>query len=207
VNNAPCAVGRARPGELLSLVMDGLSGSGLDVRRDEDCRLTIDWPGARCMLAVSDCGRAEWEYCPGPPADPGLAADLATTLLTGCPGPFPRLEGSRERATFRGSVGRELTARGLDVELVVYTDEAAFDAFAEIVATVPGDEDAQVHVADDGGLTWIRDYQAETAAIASGPDFCGSTVDPASVASSVVEAVTRAMSCLRPSQTGRAGHG
>jgi hypothetical protein len=59
VNNALCAAGRARPGELLSLVMDGLSGSGLDVRRDEDCRLAIAWPGARCMLAVSDCGRAE----------------------------------------------------------------------------------------------------------------------------------------------------
>jgi hypothetical protein len=62
-------------------------------------------------------------------------------------------------------------------------------------------------VTDDGGLTWIRDYQAETAAIASGPDFSGSTADPASVANSVVEAVTRAMSCLRPTQTGRAGHG
>jgi hypothetical protein len=94
-------------GELLSLVMDGLSGSGLDVRRDEDCRLAIAWPGARCTLAVSDCGRAEWEYCPGPPADPVLAADLATTLLTGRPGPFPRLTGTRERATFKGSVGRE----------------------------------------------------------------------------------------------------
>ena len=31
--------------------------------------------------------------------------------------------------------------------------------------------------------------------------------DPASVASSVVEAVTRAMSLLRPAEAGRAGHG
>ena len=203
MSNAPCAAGLEKPGELLSLVMDGLSGSGLDVRPGEGSMVAIAWPGARCTLAVSDCGRAEWEYCPQPPADPGLAADLATALLTGRPGPFPRLTESRGRATFKASVGRELKARGLKVGLAVYTDEAAFDAFAEIVATVPGgDEDAQVHVADDGGMTWIRDYQAE-AATASGPDFR----DPAGVAGSVVEAVTRAMSCLPPAATGGEGHG
>ena len=168
MSDTVCAARRVRPGELLSLVMDGLSGSGLEIRRDDDCRLAIAWPGARCTLVVSDCGRAEWEYCPGPPADPGLAADLATTLLTGRPGPFPRLAGSRERSTFKGSVGRELTARGLEVGLAVYTDEAAFDAFAEIVATVPGDEDAQVYVADDGGLTWIREYDAGAAPLGRG---------------------------------------
>ncbi len=69
--------------------------------------VAIAWPGARCMLAVSDCGRAEWEYCPQPPADPGLAADLATTLLTGRPGPFPCLAGSHERTTFKAIVGWE----------------------------------------------------------------------------------------------------
>jgi len=148
VKNAPCAAGREKPGELLSLVMDGLSGSGLDVRPGEGGLVAIARPGARCALAVGDCGRAEWEYCPGSPADPGLAADATTTLLTGRPGPFPRLAGSRERSTFKGSVGRGLTARGLEAGLAVCTDEAAFDVFAEIVATAPGgDEDAQVHVA------------------------------------------------------------
>ena len=201
MKKAPCTARRARPGELLSLVMDGLSGSGLDVRRDEDCRLAIAWPGARCMLAVSDCGRAEWEYCPGSPADPSLAADLATTLLTGRPGPFPRQAGSRERSTFKGSVGRELTARGLKVGLAVYTDEAAFDAFAEIVATVPsGDEDAQVYVADDGGMTWIREYQAGAAPL--GPGSCQGS-GPGSVAAAVVQAVTQAMDCLRASEQER----
>jgi len=181
--------------------MDGLDGSGLDVRRGEGNLLAIAWPGARCTLAVSDCGRAEWEYCPESPADPGLAADLATTLLTGCPGPFPRLAGSREGTTFKGSVGRELTARGLEVGLAVYTDEAAFDAFAEIVATAPGgDEDAQVHVADDGGLTWIREYQADAAPL--GPGFCQGA-GPGSVAAAVVQAVTRAMDCLRASEQER----
>ena len=89
MSNAPCAAGLEKPGALLSLVIDGLSGSGLDVRPGEGSMAAIAWPGARCTLAVSDCGRAEWEYCPRPPVDPGLAADLATTLLTGRPGPFP----------------------------------------------------------------------------------------------------------------------
>ncbi len=203
MNNAPSAAGLEKPGELLSLVMDGLAGSGLDVRPGEGSLVAIAWPGARCTLAVTDCGRAEWEYCPRPPVDPGLAADLATTLLTGRPGPFPRLAESRERATFKASVGRELTARGLEVELAVYTDEAAFDAFAEIVATAPGgDEDAQVHVADDGGLTWIREYQADAAPLGPGP--C-QDAGPGSMAAAVVQAVTQAMDCLRASEQERSG--
>ena len=210
-----CLADPAAPGELLRLLMDGLTGAGLDARLldgVDGCRLDIACPGARCTLAVGDCGSAEWEYwpCSREDADPGLTADLATALLTGCTGPQPRLGGGRQRGnvTFKGIVGLELKARGLDVELAVYQDEDAFDAFAEIVATVPGSgDDGQVWVTDGGGLTWIRDYQAETAAIDSGPGFCGSTVDPASVASSVVEAVTRAMSCLRPAEAGRPGHG
>jgi hypothetical protein len=180
VSNAPCAAGLEKPGELLALVMDGLSGSGLDVRPGEGSMVAIAWPGARCMLAVSDCGRA---------------------LLTGRPGPFPRLAESRDRATFKASVGRELTARGLEVELAVYTDEAAFDAFAEIVATVQGgDEDAQVYVADDGGMTWIREYQAGAAPL--GPGSCQGA-GPGSVAAAVVQAVTQAMDCLRASEQER----
>ena len=210
-----CLADPAAPGELLRLVADGLTGAGLEVRPPgggEGCRLDIAWPGARCTLTVGDCGNAEWEYCPSSAedADPGLTADLATALLTGRTGPQPRLGGGhqRENITFKGIVGLELKARGLDVELAVYQDEDVFGTFSEIVATVPGSgDDEQVWVTDDGGLTWIRDYQAETAALASGPDSCGSTVDPASVAHSVVAAVTRAMSCLRPSQTGRAGLG
>jgi len=198
MSNAPCAAALEKPGALLSLVMDGLSGSGLDVRPGEGSMVAIAWPGARCTLAVSDCGRAEWEYCPQPPADPGLAADLATALLTGRPGPFPRLAESRDRATFKATVGRELKARGLKVGLAVYTDEAAFDAFAEIVATVPGgDEDAQVHVADDGGMTWIYEYQAGAAPL--GPVTCEDD-GPGGMAAAVVQAVTQAMDCLRASR-------
>jgi hypothetical protein len=204
---------RIAPGELLHLVADGLTDAGLVVRDpgDGEGRLDIALPGARCTLAVGDCGGAEWEYCPWSPeeADPDLTADLATVLLTGRAGPQPRLGSGHqfENVTFKGLVGLELKARGLEVELAVYCDETAFDTFAEIIATVPGSgEDAQVCVTDEGGLTWTRDYLAEDALV-SAPGLCGQAADPARVASSVVEAVTRAMSLLRPAGTGRAAHG
>jgi len=205
----------AAPDELLRLVADGLTGAGLDVRppADGEGRLDIALPGARCTLAVGECGSAEWEYCPWSPqdADPDLTADLATVLLTGRAGPQPRLGSGHQfqNVTFKGIVGLELRARGLEVELAVYCDETAFDTFAEIIATVPGPGDAggQVCVTDEGGLTWTRDYLAEAAAMVSQPEPCDQAADPASVASSVVEAVTRAMSCLRPAGTGRAAHG
>lgn len=205
---------RTAPGELLRLVADGLTDVGLDVRPPADadgCRLDIAMPGARCTLAVGEGGSAEWEYWPwsAHDADPGLTADLATVLLTGRSGPQPRLGSGyqRENVTFKGIVGLELKARGLDVELAVYTDETAFDVLAEIVATVPGQVEGggQVCVADDGGLTWTRDYLAEAAAL-SGPGL-GRAADPAGIAGLVVEAVTRAMSLLRAAATGGAAHG
>lgn len=78
-----CLADRTAPGELLRLVADGLAGAGLDVRPPCDadgCRLDIAWPGARCTLAVGDCGSAEWEYWPWSlqDADPDLTADLAS---------------------------------------------------------------------------------------------------------------------------------
>jgi hypothetical protein len=213
--NTTCLPDRTAPGGLLRLVADGLAEVGLDVSapgHEEGCRLDIAWPGARCTLAVGEGGSAEWEYCPWSPADadPHLTADLATVLLTGRSGPQPRLGSGHqfENVTFKGIVGLELKARGLEVELAVYCDETAFDTFAEIIATVPGpgDDGGQVCVTDEGGLTWTRDYWAETAAIASRTKPWGQPADPASIAGSVVEAVTRAMSLLHPAE-GRAGHG
>jgi len=210
-----CIADRIAPGELLHLVADGLTDAGLVVRDhgDGEGRLDIALPGARCTLAVGECGSAEWEYCPWSPqdADPDLTADLATVLLTGRAGPEPRLgSGHRfENVTFKGLVGLELKARGLEVELVVYRDETAFDTFAEIIATAPGPGDVggQVCVTDEGGLTWTRDYLAEAAALVPPPEGCGQAADPAGVAGAVVEAVTRAMSLLRPAGTGGAAHG
>jgi hypothetical protein len=207
-----CLADRTAPGELLRLVADGLTNVGLDVGApgDGEGRLNITWPGARCTLAVGEGGSAEWEYWPrsADDADPDLTADLATALLTGQAGPQPRLGSGHqlESVTFKGIVGLELKARGLDVELAVYCDETAFDTFAEIIATVPGagDDGGQVCATDEGGLTWTRDYWAE-AVMVSARERCGH--DPAGIAGSVVEAVTRAMSLLRRAEAGRAGHG
>lgn len=130
------AGGPAVPGELLRLIMDGLTVVGLDVRPpgDGEGRLDIAWPGARCTLAVGDCGSTEWEYLPWSPED--ADPELATALLTGQAGPQPRLGSGhqRENITFKDIVGLELKARGVGVELAVYTEE---DVFAEIIATVP----------------------------------------------------------------------
>jgi hypothetical protein len=195
---------RTRPGELLRLVADGLAGSGLDVRLSEHAegsRLVIVYGAGECVVSVSDWGCAEWEYCPGRDADPGLAADLATALLTGRAGRCPRLASGDERGgiTFKGIAGRELKARGLEVELAVYADEDYFDAAAEIVVTSPGSgDDAKVYITDDGWLTWMRDYWPESAVVVPGPESCGQLADPVGVAASVAETITRAMSCLRP---------
>jgi hypothetical protein len=214
VNTTCCLAGRTVPGESLRLVADGLAGAGLDVRQPADadgCRLDIALPGARCTLAVGEGGSAEWAYRPwsADDADPDLTADLATVLLTGQAWPQRRLASGhhREDITFKGIVGLELKARGLDVELAVYCDETAFDVFAEIVVTVPGPGDGggQVCVADDGGLTWTRDYLAD-AAVLSGLGLVGQA-DPAGIAGLVVEAVTRAMALLRPAGAERTGDG
>jgi hypothetical protein len=114
----------------------------------------------------------------GDQADPQLTADLATALLTGNAGHYPRPAGGyrREGITFRGIVGRELKARGLDVGLEVYADEDYFDAHAEIIVTNHGSQDdAQVRVTDEGCLTWTRDY---CAMIVFEPDFCGWVTNP-----------------------------
>jgi len=195
---------RTQPGELMRLVAGGLTASGLDVRPPEHeggCRMTIGSQGARCALSVTDWGDIEWECCPqaSGEADPQQIADLATTLLTGRAQDYPRrgIGYGHDSITFKGIVGLELKARGLAVDLEVYEDKDYFDARAEIVVTNPASgQDATVHVADDGSITWTRDYWAEAATIIWEPEFCGWIADPAKVASAVVETITRAMSRL-----------
>src|SRR5260221_1418620 len=207
VNNACGSVAdRTKPGELMRLVADGLTANGFDVRPPEyegGCRLTIGCRWAQCALSVNDWGGVEWECCPraDSAADPKQIADLATTLLPGRAEDYPRRGNGHGHGgvTFKGIVGLELKARGFDVDLEVYQDADYCDAHAEIVVTNPGtEEDAQVHVTDDGSLTWIRDYWAEAATIIWEPEFCGWIADPATVAGAVVETITRAMSHVAP---------
>jgi hypothetical protein len=167
-------------------VAEGLAGTGLDVRpygRDGSSQIDIACHAGHCTLWVSDFGTAEWEYQPAQDADLGLAADLAAILLTGhaqaCPPPPSRPGG--QHLTFKGIVGLDLRARGLDVELAVYPEEDVLNVVAEIVITSPADTGGgmQVWVTDDGHLTWKRDYRPG---------------EPAVIA--IVETVTRAISCL-----------
>lgn len=197
---------RPQPGELMRLVAAGLTASGYNVRppgRDGGCRMTLSCRGARCAVSVTDWADIEWECRPRADgaADPWQIADLATTLLTGRAGDHAR-RGSgygRDSLTFKGIVGLELKARGLDVGLEVYEDKDYFDALAEIVVTSPvRGHDAAVRVADDGSITWTRDYWAEAAATTSESEFCAWIADPAKVTAAVVDTITAAMSQLAP---------
>jgi hypothetical protein len=193
------AAERTQPGELVRLLCDGLTASGLEARplRGDGSRLVITCPRARCLLTVSDCGLAEWECCPLPgcPPDPGQVADLATALLTGRAGVFPRLGCGygMPDLTLKGVVGLELKARGLDVELEVYEDRAHFDARSLIVVTSSAAADpATVQVSDDGCVTWTCDYWDDPATPAWDPD--GVLIpSPAEVAAAVVATVTAAL--------------
>lgn len=93
----------------------------------------------------------------------------------------------------------ELKARGLDVDLEVYEDQDYYAAVAEIVVTDPGSEEiARVRVADNGGVTWERDYWPEAAVIAWESDYSGWIADPGSVAGAIVATITRAVSLVSP---------
>lgn len=191
------------PGELMRLVAAGLTSDGFEVRLPEyedGCRLGIGCHGARCTLSVSDFGHAEWEWSPwaSGEAEPKQIADLATALLTGrVPDYCPR-QGSgygRPGITFKGIVGMELRARGFGVELQVFEDEDYLDAHAEIMVTSPDTgEGAKVTVADDGSVTWSRDYWAEAATVIWEPQFCGWIAEPAKLAATSVAAITPATS-------------
>jgi hypothetical protein len=210
VNGCGGAAGHAEPGDLIRLVADGLAGCGLEVSLSDPegaARLDITCEAGQCRLSVNDWAYAELDYSPRSrdQADPQLTADLATALLTGRAGPYPRLPGGylRDGITFKGIVGVELKARGLDVGLEVYEDENYFDVNAEIVITVPGSQDGtKVWVTDEGCLTWTRDYWGQTATIVFEPEFCGWITNPADVAATVVATTTQAISCLHGT-----GHG
>jgi len=165
-------------------VAEGLARTGLDVRPYGDegsSQIDIACRAGHCTLWVSDSGTAEWEYWPVQDADPGLAADLAAILLTGDAQASPPRGPGRPHLTFKGIVGLDLRARGLDVELAVYPEEDVLNVVAEIVITSPAGTGAgmQVWVTDDGHLTWKRDYQPGEPAVTA-----------------IVETVTRAITRL-----------
>jgi hypothetical protein len=186
----------------MRLVADALTAGGFEVhppKYHDGRRLIIGWRGAHCTLSVSDCGGVAWECClwASDGADPKRLADVATTLLTGQSGDFPRQGDGygRPGMTLKGIVGLELRARGFDVDLAVYEDDDYFDALAEIVATSPATgSNAKVRVADDGSVTWERDHWPGAATFIWEPEYRERITDPGEVARAVAETITRAMS-------------
>jgi hypothetical protein len=186
--------------EVMRLVAAGLAAGGVDVRADgpgggEVDHVVIVADGGRCELTVDERGRVQWDYRPRS-ADPKLIADMATTLLTGQGRDLPRLGDGYERPGVRlkGVVGSELRARGLDVELGVYTDERFFEAYSEIIATNPGDgQDGEVCVNDGGQLLWTRDFAAGPEDAGSGPELANAE----ELAAEVVAAVLPALAARR----------
>ncbi len=201
-----------RPGELIRLVAEGLAFSGFAIRAPErdGGSVVIDCRWARCEVSVSDWGDVEWEWCPwaSDEADPKRTADVTTALLTGWAEDRPRMGDGygRDGLTFKGIVGRELKARGLEVALEVSADEDFFDVQAAIVVTSPASgRAAAVQVDDDGRVIWWRDFWPEAGTICWEPEYNGWIADPVKVADAVVDAITRAMSLLaRPGSSGDA---
>jgi hypothetical protein len=195
----------------MHLVADGLAGNGFEVGLPEcgdgGC-LSIASPAARCALTVDDWGSVvlDWNPVAGSAVDPLELAEVASALLTGRAA-LSRWQGDcggRADLTLKGRVGRELQARGLQVELEVYPDELAFDAHTEIVATAPGTgPDAEVRVSDDGRLSWECDYATAEAAVCREPDHTTWIADPGKVADDIVAAVTVALSQGLPGPAGR----
>lgn len=187
-------------------VADGLNARGYAIRPtdyERGCAVTIDWRGAQCTLSVSDWGNVEWEcrQWPGGEADPGQIANVATTFLTGTTGGYPRRGAGygRRGMSFKGIVGQELKARGLDVILEVYRDEDYFDAQTEIMVTNPHTRDgATVYVSDAGDLTWERDYWADAATSTEDPEPYQRIAESGKIASAIAETVALAMSCISP---------
>jgi len=194
------AFGDARqPGGLMHMVAEGLSAQGFKITYPEfdyeRCLTFVGLDGVSSSVTVSDNGRVEWE-CFGRAADPGKIADLAATLLAGRSVDCPRWDDTTlaPDVPFKGIVGRQLKASGLDVCLQVYEDQDFYDVLAEIVVTDPDARDyATVRVADDGAVTWQRDFWPEAVTI-TWHDEPPPTENAENIARSIVDAVTLAVS-------------
>lgn len=157
-----------RPGELMRMVADRLRARGLNVGLptiEEARRLSVRGGGGRCELSVGDCGHIECEYSlpDRGEAAPERIADVATMLLTGHAGSYPRRGAGygQPGISLKGVAGLELKARGFDVGLEVYEDYVCYDVFASIVVTNPGTgTNATIRVGDDGVIIWEQDYPA-----------------------------------------------
>jgi hypothetical protein len=188
----------AREGGLASLTAASLTTAGLQVTGpDADGRLVIACRAVQCELTVSDSADAElfWTPFAAEAADPHRVADLAAALLSGQAGARHPDTVSSGDITFKGIVGMDLRAAGFKVQLNAYTDDYYYDVTADITVTDPrAGNTGAVYVADDGGLTWHRDYWEDHAATEWEPAFRTWLPDPSAVARAIADDVSRALS-------------
>jgi hypothetical protein len=144
---------------MMRAVADKLRDQGIDVRLpdpgDGPCLTITNAKQARSDLTVDDSGYVTWDYWPlsEGTTDPADITAVALAVLGGSiDGPAPS---TRRALTLKGAVGQALQARGMNVTMAVYTDSNAFEVAADIIADNPDlPECGQVHVTDDGYLTW-----------------------------------------------------
>ncbi len=151
------------PGAAMRAVAARLAAHGFDVRGPawaEGRRLMVtNLAGATCDVTAEDDGPVTWEYARGASegADPGRLAGLVMRLLTGDNASRRRSRVDRRDLTagLQSTVGRELKAKGLDVDLDIYADHASLEVIAEIVVTNPAQpERGRVRIGDELGLEW-----------------------------------------------------
>lgn len=160
---------------LVTLIRRALMECGITIAREEkSAGRSLELEGIPAAPASSLLVGAEvirWEYCPPEDGetDPKRIADITTALLADEDPPYERLGDGYDvpAMTFKGIVGRELQARGLSVELQIYEDHLALDAWADIFVSSAKESGMRVLVDDDGCITWESDHLTDARAIAN----------------------------------------
>jgi hypothetical protein len=141
-----------------------LTEHGFDVRvpmHEDDRHLTvIDASSARCEIDVHDDKGIVWEYFPGASDDDKAeeTSGVVRRVLDADNTPPAGLDTLRRTDTLKGTVAREMRARGLKADLKVYEDREEYDVVVEVVLTNPASPDrGLVRLTDDGVIRWECD--------------------------------------------------
>jgi len=179
-----------------TLTAAGFRVTGPDPGDPAAGELAIHCPQARCLLTISPWGTAELDWTPDatPATDPHHVSDLAAALLAGPPRPRHPDAKPASDITFKGIVGMDMRAAGYTVTLDVHPDDYYYDVAAEITVTNPRAPAAGIiHVTDETGLTWHRDYWEAQAAGTRNPGDRTWLPDPAATAQAIAATITRAL--------------
>ena len=152
-----CELARLTAARLASA---GLKIAGPDPDDPAGYRLFIWRAEGPYSLTVSDHAHAELQ---SDHDNPHHAADVAAALLSAAPSDARHPDAISDGGiTFKGIAGMDLKAKGFNVALNVYTDDFYYDVSGEIAVTSPAADAGTVYIADDGALTWFRDYRTGT---------------------------------------------